>query len=859
MRHPCHTSVIFLIAIFLVISSRLSHAAVIGNALIQGPMIAHHPFTLTITGPKTSETANPNPFRDYHLTVTFTHQDKSYIVPGYFAADGNAAQTSATSGDQWRTHFVPDKAGKWSFKVSFHTAKNIAITNNTTNAKTVKPHGHSGSFRVRHIRKTDRSHWRHGKLRYVGKRYWQYAASKRYFLKGGADSPENLLAYVDLDGTKKNPKPRKNKQHKTKLHTYKPHLRDFKSGDPTWKDGKGKALIGALNYLASKGMNSVYFLTMNVHGDGDDVWPWIESDIRDRFDCSKLDQWNIIFNHMDSRGLALHVITQETENDQLLDGGELGPIRKLYLRELIARFAHHQAVVWNLGEENTNTTQQIKQYCNYIKSLDTYKNPIVIHTYPNQKTKVYNPLLGFKKLEGPSLQYSNDWHTIHESVRHWVSVSEKKGYPWVVNVDEPGTAKFGVDHDAKKNNNQPIARKTALWGALMAGGGGVEWYFGYANPHNDLNLEDFRSRDKLWDQTRYAIEFFQQNLPFAEMNSADQLIIKGNAFALAKPGHTYALYLPNGGSATIDLSHVKGEFSVYWYNPRTGDPLQQTQTRSINAPAKISVGAPPDSPKQDWAVYIRANGDTKIIADLPKPNATIPASNKPSNNKKPTAIKPLPRKAIPANAKIFTESNGLIAVEAEHFSSQRAHKTRRWYITSASSKPTVKPDPDPSHHASASGKAYLEILPDTRVTHADKLTHGVNFSNKAGQMAILDYHVKFNTPGRYYVWVRAYSSGSEDNGIHVGINNTWPATGQRLQWCKGKRSWWWESKQRTQKNHCGEPYKIFLDIPKPGFYTISFSMREDGFEFDKFLLTRDRNFKRPTDAGPKSTLLRPGK
>ena len=32
-------------------------------------------------------------------------------VPGYFAADGNAANTSATSGNKWRAHLSPDKAG----------------------------------------------------------------------------------------------------------------------------------------------------------------------------------------------------------------------------------------------------------------------------------------------------------------------------------------------------------------------------------------------------------------------------------------------------------------------------------------------------------------------------------------------------------------------------------------------------------------------------------------------------------------------------------------------------------------------------------------------------------------------------
>ena len=52
-----------------------------------------------------------------------------------------------------------------------------------------------------------------------------------------------------------------------------------------------------------------------------------------------------------SEGLFLHFKTQETENQGLLDGGEVGPQRKLYYRELIARFGHHLALNWNMGEE----------------------------------------------------------------------------------------------------------------------------------------------------------------------------------------------------------------------------------------------------------------------------------------------------------------------------------------------------------------------------------------------------------------------------------------------------------------------------------------------------------------------------
>jgi hypothetical protein len=213
---------------------------------------------------------------------------------------------------------------------------------------------------------------------------------------------------------------------------------------------------------------------------------------------------------------------------------------------------------------------------------------------------------------------------------------------------------------------------------------------------------------------------------------------------------------------------------------------------------------------------------------------------------------PSPERIVfdPSDAVIFEEVEGLVAVEAERFAAQVRTDKRRWYITTETRTPQTAPDGDDNHAASASGKAYLEVLPDTRRTHGDRLIGGENFSNEPGKMAVLLYPVHFNTPGRYYVWVRAYSTGSEDNGLHVGIDGTWPESGQRLQWCEGKNAWRWESKQRTQKNHCGEPYKIYVDVREAGLHTIEFSMREDGFEFDKWLMTKERDFARPTGAGP---------
>ncbi|MEM8494937.1 MAG: hypothetical protein AAF663_06075, partial [Planctomycetota bacterium] len=122
--------------------------------------------------------------------------------------------------------------------------------------------------------------------------------------------------------------------------------------------------------------------------------------------------------------------------------------------------------------------------------------------------------------------------------------------------------------------------------------------------------------------------------------------------------------------------------------------------------------------------------------------------------------------------------DGIAVIEAESFVAQSADDVRRWYVQSTDGMAEVEGrDDDATDPATASGGAYIEILPDTRVTHNDEITGGLNFSNKPGVMGVLSYPVKFDEPGRYYVWACAHSVGSEDNGVHIGLNDDWPESG----------------------------------------------------------------------------------
>ncbi len=209
-----------------------------------------------------------------------------------------------------------------------------------------------------------------------------------------------------------------------------------------------------------------------------------------------------------------------------------------------------------------------------------------------------------------------------------------------------------------------------------------------------------------------------------------------------------------------------------------------------------------------------------------------------------------------AHAVNYEERNGFLVIEAEDYAHQAKSDVRRWFRIDKDNATHNYADADEAHYEGASGGAYLEILPDTRTNHSEKLIHNVNFIDKPGVMAILSYPVYINNPGRYYVWARAFSTGPEDNGFHIGLNGNWPASSQRLQFCKNKFQWTWSSAQRRPENHCGEPLTNWIDIDKPGVHTLMISMREDGIELDKLILAQDKSFK-PTGLGPDITVTTP--
>jgi len=283
----------------------------------------------------------------------------------------------------------------------------------------------------------------------------------------------------------------------------------------------------------------------------------------------------------------------------------LGIERMLYYRELIARFGYHLGLNWNLGEENTQSTQQQQAMAEYIHRLDPYNHPIVLHTYPDQHEKTYAPLIGDQSaLSGLSIQTDQrDFSKVYAAVDKWVTASAKAGKKWLVSCDEPGDHEYALVPD-QIDPNHNAARINGLWGAFMAGGMGTEWYFGYNYDNSDLTCQDWHSRELFWDQAANALNFFKKfNIPVWNMKQ-NNTIINGDNWVLTGPNDSgkefILIYLK--GSNEFELSLPDGKYHYGFFNPRTGEGIKELlHFGDFTSSGPLTWGAPDNN---DWVLLV---------------------------------------------------------------------------------------------------------------------------------------------------------------------------------------------------------------------------------------------------------------
>ena len=126
---------------------------------------------------------------------------------------------------------------------------------------------------------------------------------------------------------------------------------------------------------------------------------------------------------------------------------------------------------------------------------------------------------------------------------------------------------------------------------------------------------------------------------------------------------------------------------------------------------------------------------------------------------------------------------------------------------------------------------------------------GTNFSQPpfAADSPRLDYPVLFKRTGTHYVWIRGKALADSDDSIHIGLDGNEIASSDRITGFpqNGLYSW---------ANATMDGVRPSFDVPTLGVHTLNAWMREDGFTFDKIVLTADPGFT-PTGLGPDASGL----
>jgi hypothetical protein len=174
---------------------------------------------------------------------------------------------------------------------------------------------------------------------------------------------------------------------------------------------------------------------------------------------------------------------------------------------------------------------------------------------------------------------------------------------------------------ATTTSNLAEQRRDLLWPTLLSGGS-IEFYFGAGTDGIELDMNDFRPYENLWEWSGIALDFIH-TLPFWRMEPADALLGgeatssgDGEGQVFLAPGEVYAVYLPVATSTgTLDLSAEAGRsFEMSWLNPRTG---QTTFARQVGGGGAVALGAPPAGASDDWVAVFRNNSIAPSPPALP--------------------------------------------------------------------------------------------------------------------------------------------------------------------------------------------------------------------------------------------------
>jgi hypothetical protein len=283
------------------------------------------------------------------------------------------------------------------------------------------------------------------------------------------------------------------------------------------------------------------------------------------------------------------------------DQATLAIERKLYYREMIARFGYHNAVTWNLCEEYDYwqlpiSPDMAKSWAQYVYDLDPYDHPITVHNYAQYSDCAWKDFWGDTRFGAVSLQYRYTDYAF--KVKYFRDQIANCGRKIPVCIDEPIGTSQQADLDGCENNRlfcgSEYIRKNLIYPVYYSGGQ-LELFL-----EEKLSVEDFTKYETAWDYMWYARNSIR-DLDISSMQPHHDYVRGRTSSELCfTNGHDYAIYLPDGGECQLNLPD--GTFLLKFYNPRTGE--SEVAHSSLEGNRTITIGR---KVGEDWVIILVKN------------------------------------------------------------------------------------------------------------------------------------------------------------------------------------------------------------------------------------------------------------
>lgn len=324
-------------------------------------------------------------------------------------------------------------------------------------------------------------------------------------------------------------------------------------------DADRQALLDRQVALRVNKMN-VYLANVGDYGGSTPTTPWLgtaSASDKSRFDLSRWHLYERWLLALRDRGIAAHLWF-------FADDSGFGSLPEADRFRLVAysmaRLSPYVHTLFTLGIEWQKdwTADEVDATMTYCSRHNPWHRLLSVHGVAGDTTFATAPWLDFMTVQ---VLFGSDAQTVHDQALRNRGFA---GKPLMMEEFHLGAEDGAGRHKA--------------WASWTGGGAGIG---------TGAFLPPLAS--------------FSRRLHVERLAPADPLVVSGTAWALADPGRTYLVYLPDGGTVGVDLSGAAGTLDALWIDPQSGAP---TLAPAVAGGGVRTLAAP--TADRDWVLWLAA-------------------------------------------------------------------------------------------------------------------------------------------------------------------------------------------------------------------------------------------------------------